>query len=137
MSPRTTDDARDRAEARDRGLRRVRTATGWITVASAAGAVVLAGGYAQALPGKTAPTASTPTRTATTPAHAGTSTARPTTAASSAKPSTAVSTAAPAPKSSSAAPAAATSSAPALQPPAQAPTTAPSTTQTQATSGGS
>jgi sulfoxide reductase heme-binding subunit YedZ len=54
LSPRINDSSRDRAEARDRGLRRVRTATGWITVASAAGAVVLAGGYAQALPGKTA-----------------------------------------------------------------------------------
>ena len=113
MSPRTTDSSRDRAEARDRGLRRVRTATGWITVVSAAGAVVLAGGYAQALPGKTASAAP-----AAVPAHAGSRSA-PSSAATTAP-------AAQAPQSSSA---------PALQAPAQVPTTAASTAQT--TSGGS
>ena len=113
MSPRTTDSSRDRAEARDRGLRRVRTATGWITVVSAAGAVVLAGGYAQALPGKTASAAP-----AAVPAHTGPRSA-PSSAATTAP-------AAQAPR---------TSSAPALQAPAQAPTTAASAAQT--TSGGS
>jgi hypothetical protein len=39
------------AEARDRGLRRIRAATGWTTVASTVGAVVLAAGYAGAAPG--------------------------------------------------------------------------------------
>ena len=111
MSPRTDDTALDRAGARDRGLRRVRTATGWITVASAAGAAVLAGGYAQAMPGKTASASPVPTHSAATSAHASPSTAEPSAKASAA--------------------------APALQPPAQAPTTAPSTAQTQATSGGS
>jgi hypothetical protein len=43
---------------RDRGLRRVGVATGWVAVAAAAGSVVLGAGYAQALPGK----APTPTR---------------------------------------------------------------------------
>jgi hypothetical protein len=113
MSPRNTADAHARVEARDRGLRRVRTATGWITVASTAGAVVLAGGYAQALPGKSA--------SAAPPAVAprGVATAKP--------------SAAPSAHTASTAPAA--SSAPALQAPAQAPTTAASTAHV--TSGGS
>ena len=39
------------ADARDRGLRRVRAATGWATFVAAAGAVTLAAGYAGAAPG--------------------------------------------------------------------------------------
>ena len=113
MSPRNTADVHNRTEARDRGLRRVRTATGWITVASTAGAVVLAGGYAQALPGKSAAAA------APAVIPRGAATTEPS-AASSARTATT-------------APAA--SSAPALQAPAQAPTTAASTAHV--TSGGS
>ena len=124
-------EAHRRAEARDRGLRRVRTATGWITVASAAGAVVLAGGYAQALPGKTTSSGTPHTATTTAPAT-GANTAAPTQAASggaSKAPSSAASSA-----RTTSAPAA-TTSAPVLQAPAQAPTTAVSSTH--ATSGGS
>lgn len=118
MSPRTTPETAARADARDRGLRRVRTATGWITIASTAGAVVLAGAYAEAMPGKPAAKPASPS---STPRPAGNT---PTPAKSSASP-----------KSSAAAPS--TSLAPALKAPAQAPTTAPSTAQSQATSGGS
>jgi hypothetical protein len=57
----------ERFGARERGLRRVRTATGWITVTAAAGAVVLAGGYASALPGNS--TAGSSTAGTTTPAE--------------------------------------------------------------------
>lgn len=112
MSPRTTPETAARADARDRGLRRVRTATGWITIASTAGAVVLAGAYAEAMPGKPAAKPASPS---STPRPAGNT---PTPAKSSA-------------------PAPSTSLAPALKAPAQAPTTAPSTAQSQATSGGS
>jgi len=120
LSRRITDSSRDRTEARDRGLRRVRTATGWITVASTAGAVVLAGGYAQALPGKTASAAP-----AAVPAHAGASSAPSASSGADTRSSS----------SSPATTAPAASSAPTLQAPAQAPTTAASTAQT--TSGGS
>jgi hypothetical protein len=117
-------DARVRAAARDRGLRRIRNATGLVTAASAAGAVVLAGGYAQALPGKTAgsgtavrPSAPSATGAASTTASTGATQAPRTSAAAT----TAATTAA--------------TSAPALQPPTQAPTTASSSAH--ATSGGS
>jgi len=137
MPHRTTDNARDRAQARDHGLRRVRTITGWITAASAAGAVVLAGGYAQAMPGKAATATPVPGHTgsggpasaASSPATASHPSSAPSSSAASHTGSAATSSAA------SPAPAPATSSAPALQPPPQAPTTAASTAQ--ATSGGS
>jgi len=123
VSPRNHADARARAAARDRGLRRVRTATGWITAASAAGAVVLAGGYAQALPGKTSAAASTRDGAGT----------KPTAAASTSTASNSAAT------SSAATPAARASSAATLQAPAQAPTQAPTTAAStaHATSGGS
>lgn len=126
-------EAHRRAEARDRGLRRVRTATGWITVASAAGAVVLAGGYAQALPGKTS-SSSTPAKAAPSSAAATSPTSPKAAATTAPAASKAPSSAATAARTTSAAP---TTSAPApvLQPPTQAPTTAVSTTH--ATSGGS
>jgi hypothetical protein len=41
-----------KASSRDHGLHRVRNATGWISALAAAGGLVLAGGYALALPGK-------------------------------------------------------------------------------------
>jgi hypothetical protein len=126
---RTSDTARVRADARDRGLRRVRTATGWITVASAAGAVVLAGGYAQALPGKSSASAqpSTPgnSSTSSTPSTAGGQRA-------STAPASARATSAPATSSN---PATSSAPAPVLQAPTQAPTTAASSAH--ATSGGS
>ncbi|MGW2640886.1 hypothetical protein [Streptomyces sp. NPDC001348] len=43
------------ARRRDRGLRRVGSTTRWVAAAAAAGSVVLATGYAQTLPGKSAP----------------------------------------------------------------------------------
>ncbi|MBR7837850.1 hypothetical protein KDL01_31535 [Actinospica durhamensis] len=135
MSPRTTPDVSGRAEQRDRGLRRVRTATGLITIASTAGAVVLAGAYAEAMPGK--PAAGTGTQTT---AH--TATAEPASPEPTLSTQRSVAAAAPtrtesSTRATSSAPAPATSSAPVLKPSAQPPTTAPSTAQTQATSGGS
>lgn len=61
MSPRNAHDPAARAEARNRGLRRVRRSTGLVTAASAAGVAILAGGYAHAMPGKTSTAASTTT----------------------------------------------------------------------------
>jgi hypothetical protein len=133
LSPRNPTDVHARAESRDRGLRRVRTTTGWITVASAAGAVVLAGGYAQAMPGKTATAAP-----AAVPAHAG-ATTKPSAASSagsgSGSSSSAPSAASTAPTTQAPSTQAPATRAPALQPPTQVPTTAASTAQT--TSGGS
>ena len=40
-----------RADARDRGLRRVRGVTGWVTAVATLGCIGLGGGYAVALPG--------------------------------------------------------------------------------------
>ncbi|HWG28867.1 hypothetical protein [Actinospica sp.] len=133
MPHRTSDDARVRADARDRGLRRVRTATGWITVASAAGAVVLAGGYAQALPGKSSASAKPPTSSNSSSRSSPSSPSSPSatvgrTGASNA-PSSAGATTAP---TTSSAPA------PVLQAPTQAPAQAPTTAaSTHTTSGGS
>jgi len=116
MSPRNTADAQARAAARDRGLRRVSTATGWITAASAVSAVALAGGYAQALPGTStsavvpAVPAAAATRDATAPSPSSTSNS----GAASSTPTDA--------------------SVPTLRAPAQAPTTAASTPHV--TSGG-
>jgi hypothetical protein len=127
---RTSENAHVRAEARDRGLRRVRTATGWITAASTAGAVVLAGGYAQALPGKSTAAQSKPGTTGTT----GTTGTKSTTSTTSS-----TGTGGGAAQASTAAAATSSAAAPTLQAPAQAPTQAPTTAATtaQATSGGS
>lgn len=56
-----------RADARDRGLRRVRVATGWTAVTATVFSAVLAAGYAEAAPGKPAAPG-----TAAVPAPAGT-----------------------------------------------------------------
>jgi hypothetical protein len=129
---RTSENAHVRAEARDRGLRRVRTATGWITAASTAGAVVLAGGYAQALPGKSTTADSKPGTTSSTGTTGTTGGTSPTRGGAAQAPASVRATSAPA---TSSAPA------PALQAPTQAPTQAPppttAATTAQATSGGS
>ena len=66
MSPARGSADETAAHRRDRGLRRVGRTTLWVASAAAAGSVALASGYAQALPGKSAPT--TPPSSTTAPA---------------------------------------------------------------------
>lgn len=128
MPPRNADDVTARTETRDRGLRRVRRATGLVTAASAAGAVILAGGYAHAMPGEVgaASRKALPSTAASRPApEAGHPTAGSTPTAGSA------------PTQSTHTTPAAASSAPGLKAPAQPPTTTANSAPSQATSGGS
>ena len=83
------------ARRRDRGLRRVKSTTRWVAAAAAAGSVVLATGYAHALPGKSSatprgtsrPSAPAPTSTSPTPAPGSSAPAAPRTPSRSAAPS--------------------------------------------------
>lgn len=130
MSPRNPDKATNRADARDRGLRRVRFSTGLITTASAAGVVVLAGGYAHAMPGQSGTAPSTAKHTQTASHQPTSTTARK--PATSAQPQQTQQT-----KQSTQAKAPTASSTPTLQAPTQAPQSTSNNATSQATSGGS
>lgn len=103
-------DRADHADARDRGLRRVRIATGWTLATCAVFSAVLATGYAAAAPGKAAPS----------PASVPAPPTGPTTPGSAPAPATGGSDTPGAPIPTPPAPAATT-----LRPPGQAPAPAP------------
>lgn len=128
MPPKNVPEITARATRRNRGLRRVRYATGVLTASSAAGIAVLAAGYAHAMPGEaSSATPSTAKHAQTAPSHAATTSPRTSSAT----------TQAPQAKQTTQAKAPATSSAPTLQAPTQAPQSTSNGTTSQATSGGS